>query len=94
MCSSDLANCCTAVTQDGMIVTVTLLENDLGEIKATAIEYTPTWVDRREGYVIRVASGEPGREGIADILAVSAARTEEVVSGRLGPEDGLTVAGS
>ncbi len=90
--SNQSANCCTAVTQDGMIVIVTLLENDAGEIKATGIEYTPTWVDRSDGYVIRVAVGEPGREGIADILAVSAERTERIVSGRLGPDDGLTVA--
>jgi poly-gamma-glutamate capsule biosynthesis protein CapA/YwtB (metallophosphatase superfamily) len=90
--SNQSANCCSAITQDGMIVSVTLLENDLGQIKATGIEYTPTWVDRSDGYVIRVAIGEPGREGISDILAVSAERTERVVSGRLGPDDGLTVA--
>ena len=45
-----------------------------------------------DGYVIRVANGEPGREGIADILANSAARTADVVMSRLGPEDGLDVA--
>jgi poly-gamma-glutamate synthesis protein (capsule biosynthesis protein) len=88
--SNQSANCCVAASQDGMIAHVTLVENELGEIEVDAVSYTPTWVDRSDGYVIRVANGVPGREGIADVLATSAARTADVVMSRLGPADGLT----
>lgn len=88
--SNQSANCCVAASQDGMIAHVTLLENEVGEIEVDALAYTPTWVDRSQGYVIRVANREPGRAGIADELAASAARTAEVVTSRLGPTDGLT----
>ena len=88
--SNQSANCCVAASQDGMIAHVTLLENEVGEIEVDAVAYTPTWVDRSQGYVIRVANGEPGREGIAGERAASAARTAEVVTSRLGPTDGLT----
>lgn len=91
--SNQSANCCVTASQDGMIAHLTLLENDAGDIEVAEVSYTPTWVDRSDGYVIRVANGEPGREGIADILANSAARTADVVMSRLGPEDGLDVAG-
>lgn len=89
--SNQSANCCVAASQDGMIATVTLLENDDGTIEATGIAYTPTWVDRTNGFVIRVANGEPGRPEISDVLAVSAARTGDVVASRLSPADGLVV---
>lgn len=82
--SNQSANCCVAASQDGMIGVVTLLENGAGEIKAVGVDYVPTWVDRSDGYVIRVADGEPGRPEIADTLAVSAERTAEVVTGRVG----------
>ena len=88
--SNQSVNCCVTASQDGMIAHVTLLENEAGEIEVEAVGYTPTWVDRADGYVIRVANGEPGRDGIADTLAASAARTAEVVMGRLGPTDGLS----
>ena len=90
--SNQSANCCVAASQDGMIAQVTLLESATGEIRVEMVSYTPTWVDRAEGYVIRVANGTPGREGIAETLATSAARTAEVVASRRGPADGLTVA--
>lgn len=88
--SNQSVNCCVTASQDGMIAHVALLENDAGEIKVDAVSYTPTWVDRSDGYVIRVANGEPGRDGIADTLAASAARTADVVMSRLGPDDGLS----
>ena len=88
--SNQSVNCCVAASQDGMIAHIALLENELGEIEVDAVSYTPTWVDRSEGYVIRVANAEPGRDGIADTLATSAARTADVVTSRLGPADGLT----
>ena len=92
--SNQSFNCCVTASQDGMIVTVTVLENDAGKIETVAVEYTPTWVDRHNGYVIRVALDLAERDGrdIADTLAASAARTAEVVTSRLGPDDGLTVA--
>lgn len=88
--SNQSANCCVTASQDGMIAHVTLRENATGEIEVEAVAYTPTWVDRSDGYVIRVANGVPGRDGLADTLAASAARTAAVVMERLGPADGLT----
>ncbi len=91
--SNQSANCCVAASQDGMIAVVQLLENpDTGRIDATGVHYVPTWVDRHNGYVIRLA--EPGREDLpaetARTLEISEGRTEDVVSSRLGPVDGLT----
>jgi poly-gamma-glutamate synthesis protein (capsule biosynthesis protein) len=87
--SNQSANCCVTASQDGMIAHIKLLENEAGVIEVDAVSFTPTWVDRSDGYVIRVANAAPGREGIADTLANSAARTAEVVMSRLGPDDGL-----
>jgi hypothetical protein len=91
--SNQSVNCCVTASQDGMIATVTLLERADESIAVSGIAYTPTWVDRSNGYVIRVANAtEPGRPEIADTLAASAARTDEIVRGRLSDADGLTVA--
>ena len=91
--SNQSGNCCVTASQDGMIVTVRLLENlDTGKIEAVGVHYVSTWVDRHNGYVIRLA--EPGRDDLpsetALILEASEGRTEDVVSSRLGPLDGLT----
>jgi poly-gamma-glutamate synthesis protein (capsule biosynthesis protein) len=93
--SNQTASCCPAATQDGMIATVELLETSPGAIEATGVAYTPTWVDRGAGYVIRVAgdrsdSGLPASTIAA--LAKSYERTVSVVGSRLGPDEGLTVA--
>jgi poly-gamma-glutamate synthesis protein (capsule biosynthesis protein) len=91
--SNQSANCCVAASQDGMIATIELLENDAGEIEAIGVHYIPTWVDRADGYVIRIS--EPGRtdvpEATATTLETSYNRTLEVVSSRLGAADGLTI---
>ncbi len=91
--SNQSANCCVAASQDGMIATVELLENEMGEIKAIGVHYIPTWVDRADGYVIRIS--EPGRtdvpEATANTLETSYNRTLDVVSSRLGEADGLTI---
>ena len=61
--SNQSANCCVTASQDGMIATVQLLENkETGKIEAVGVHYVPTWVDRHNGYIIRVA--EPGREDV------------------------------
>lgn len=90
--SNQSVNCCVTASQDGMIVTVRLFEAADGTIEATGVHYTPTWVDRHNGYVIRLA--EPGRDDLptetAKVLEGSMGRTESVVSSRLGPIDGLT----
>lgn len=88
--SNQSANCCVTASQDGMIAHITLLEDEAGKIRVDAVSYTPTWVDRADGYVIRVANGEPTKPELADTLAGSAARTAEVVMRRLGPDDGLS----
>ncbi|MEM7142671.1 MAG: CapA family protein [Actinomycetota bacterium] len=88
--SNQSANCCVAASQDGMIGVVELLENEAGEIRAVGVDYVPTWVDRGDGYIIRVAAGEPGSPELADTLAASAARTAEVVGRRLGEIVGLS----
>jgi len=87
--SNQSANCCVTASQDGMIAHVTLLENEAGGIEVETVGFTPTWVDRADGYVIRVASGEPSKPELTDTLANSAARTAEVVTRRLGADDGL-----
>jgi len=92
--SNQSAGCCqTTRTQDGMIVTVDLREMADGTIKATSLHYIPTWVDRHNGYVIRLALGAEGRTDLPEStlaeLARSVERTNEVVSSRLGPADGL-----
>ena len=91
--SNQSANCCVAASQDGMIATVELLESASGGIDVVAVHYVPTWVDRADGYVIRVA--RPGRtdvpEATAEALTASHDRTVAVASSRLGVTDGLTV---
>ncbi|HAB57940.1 MAG TPA: poly-gamma-glutamate biosynthesis protein, partial [Acidimicrobiaceae bacterium] len=91
--SNQSANCCVAASQDGMIATVELLENDDGEIEAVGVHYIPTWVDRGGGYIIRVA--DPARidlpKSTIDQMGITFDRTFGVVSSRLGEADGLTI---
>lgn len=91
--SNQSANCCVAASQDGMIATVELLENDAGEIEAVGVHYIPTWVDRGDGYIIRVA--DPTRADLPtstiDQMGITFDRTFDVVSSRLGEADGLTI---
>ena len=92
--SNQSANCCPTETQDGMIALVALLEGSDGKIKATGVDYVPTWVDRQAGYVIRNALDLSARDGrdLTETLAASAARTAEVVESRLDESDGFGVA--
>ena len=92
--SNQSANCCPAATQDGMIALVGLLEGPDGKIKATGVDYVPTWVDRQAGYVIRNALDLSARDGrdLTETLTASAARTAEVVESRLDESDGFGVA--
>ena len=91
--SNQSANCCVAASQDGMIATVELLENDAGEIEAVGVHYIPTWVDRGNGYIIRVA--DPARADLPtstiDQMGITFDRTFDVVSSRLSEADGLTI---
>lgn len=91
--SNQFAECCGVGTQDGMVATVTLREDDSGSIAAVAVDVVPTWVDRGGRYVIRDASGARDTEDVAGVLADAAARTRAVVGSRLGPDDGLSIAG-
>lgn len=79
-----------------MIATVEILETSPGMIEATNVTYTPTWVDRGAGHIIRVA-GDRSDSGLsASTLAALTAsydRTVSVVGSRLGADDGLAVAG-
>ncbi len=93
--SNQSANCCVANSQDGMIATVEIFETTPGEIEVTGVSYTPTWVDRGDGYVIRVAGDSSGSglpASTITALATSYDRTTAVVGSRLGAVDGLTVA--
>ena len=91
--SNQSANCCVAASQDGMIATVELLENDTGQIEAVGVHYIPTWVDRGDGYIIRVA--DPARTDLPtstiDQMGITFDRTFDVVSSRLSEADGLTI---
>jgi poly-gamma-glutamate capsule biosynthesis protein CapA/YwtB (metallophosphatase superfamily) len=46
------SRCCPAASQDGVIVDVTFTEEPGGRFVASAVSYTPTWVDRSAGLVI------------------------------------------
>jgi len=91
--SNQSANCCVAASQDGMIATIELLESDTGVIEAVGVHYIPTWVDRADGYVIRVA--DPDRTDLSDAtnnqMRITYDRTFDVVSSRLSEADGLTI---
>ena len=91
--SNQSVNCCVAASQDGMIATVELLENDTGQIEAVGVHYIPTWVDRGDGYIIRVA--DPARTDLPtstiDQMGITFDRTFDVVSSRLSEADGLTI---
>ncbi len=92
--SNQSGACCAPATQDGMIATVELVETRPGVIEVTGVAYTPTWVDRGAGYVIRIA-GDPSDPGLPAstnaALAASYERTVAVVGSRLSDTDGLTV---
>jgi poly-gamma-glutamate synthesis protein (capsule biosynthesis protein) len=93
--SNQTASCCGVASQDGMIATVQLLETSPGAIEVTGVTYTPTWVDRGAGYVIRVAGDRSDDDlpaSTIEALASSYERTVAVVGSRLGADDGLTVA--
>lgn len=93
--SNQTAGCCGVASQDGMIATVQISETSRGAIEVTGVSYTPTWVDRGAGYVIRVAGDRSADDLSASTIAALAAsyeRTVSVVGSRLGADDGLTVA--
>lgn len=91
--SNQSYNCCVTASQDGMIGTVEILEDADGGFSVVGVHYIPTWVDRGDGYVIRIA--QPGRADVptatAETLAASYERTRSVVSSRLTEADGLTI---
>jgi len=88
--SNQSRNCCVSASQDGMIAAVDITENrEAQRIEVSSVGYTPTWVDRHDGYLIRVA--RPGRSDVgaevAAALEASQQRTAEVVGSRLGPAE-------
>ncbi len=93
--SNQTAGCCGVATQDGMIATVQISETSPGTIEVAGVAYTPTWVDRGAGYIIRVAGDRAEDDLPASTratLAASYERTVSLVGSRLVADDGLTVA--
>ena len=72
-----------ANTQDGMIVTTTLTVNPDGSVQVSAPVAHPTWVDKKNGVIVRDVLADVGRTdlptGVAEQLAVSLERTRSVV---------------
>jgi poly-gamma-glutamate synthesis protein (capsule biosynthesis protein) len=88
--------CCPAASQDGVVVEVTFTEGDDGRFVATTVGYTPTWVDRRGGFVITpvvAALQDPAtsaqRRGE---LEASFARTVEAIDLRGAADAGVQLA--
>jgi len=91
--SNQSFNCCVTASQDGMIGTVEILEDSNGGFSVVGVHYIPTWVDRGDGYVIRIA--QPGRTDVpaatAEALSASYDRTFSVVTSSLNETDDLTI---
>ena len=81
--SNQSSECCLAETQDGVIVTVHVTARG-GRVRVERIEFTPTWVDRVNGFAIlplveRVRSRDP-------LLQASFDRTVAYIEGESGVE--------
>jgi len=74
-----------ATTQDGMIVSVSVSEQADGSFAVDRPVVIPTWVDRRDGFVIRPVLADladPSVSGATkDLLYASLQRTGEIVGG-------------
>lgn len=72
-----------ANTQDGMIVTITLTVNPDGSVVAAKPVAYPTWVDKKNGVIVRDVLADVSRAdlpaGVAEQLAISLERTRSVV---------------
>ena len=77
-----------AKTQDGMIVSVSFSERADGSIAVEPPVVIPTWVDRRDGFVIRPVLADLADPNVSaavkDLLYASLQRTGEVVGGFVG----------
>jgi len=49
--------CCTAYSQDGVVVELTVVDDDERNPRVTGFEFTPTWVDRSRMQVLPVLDG-------------------------------------
>jgi poly-gamma-glutamate synthesis protein (capsule biosynthesis protein) len=74
-----------AKTQDGMIVSVSVREQADGSFAVDRPVVIPTWVDRRDGFVIRPILADLADPGVSaatkDALYASLQRTGEIVGG-------------
>jgi poly-gamma-glutamate synthesis protein (capsule biosynthesis protein) len=88
--------CCPAASQDGVVVEVTFTEGVDGRFLATAVGYTPTWVDRTDGFVITPVVDALRDPAISPqrrvALEASLARTAEAINLR-GAAAGVTLDG-
>jgi hypothetical protein len=79
-----------ANTQDGMIVIVNVVRNDAGGFTVEQPIVYPTWVDKKDGMVIRLV--KPGltdpnlSEGVRQQLEISLQRTTSVVGPYIVPD--------
>ncbi len=79
--SNQSGECCVVASQDGVIVEVTVTERPAGEF-ATALRFTPTWVDRGN-YVIMPAAAfatERPDSSLSPLLLESWARTNATLT--------------
>jgi hypothetical protein len=67
-------------TEDGLIVHVTVIEQPDGRLVATAVDYTPTWVEMHTYRVLPVAWARSAGRGDPTLLAASWERTTGYVT--------------
>jgi poly-gamma-glutamate synthesis protein (capsule biosynthesis protein) len=85
--------CCPAASQDGVVVGVTFTEGAGGRFTTTAVDYAPTWVDRKGGFVITpvvAALADPALDPARRAeLEASLARTIDAVNSRGASDAGV-----
>ncbi|MFH1329188.1 MAG: CapA family protein [Actinomycetota bacterium] len=67
-------------TEDGVMVHITVAEQPDGRFVATAVEYTPTWVEMGTYRVLPIAWAQAAGQGDAALLAASWERTVATVT--------------
>jgi poly-gamma-glutamate synthesis protein (capsule biosynthesis protein) len=91
------SKCCPAASQDGVVVGVTFTEGADGRFTTTAVDYAPTWVDRKGGFVITPVVAALRDPALAPerrvALEASLARTAEAINARGAADAGVTLGG-
>lgn len=85
--SPESCSICPAATQDGVMLLATFARGDDGTWSVTTLDARPTWVDRTNGYVIRLV-GEGATGAVDPTVAAESARRTLGVLDATGALDG------